>query len=68
MPSDVANSSIDPTRSNSSLATHVGRHHNTTLTELHKAESEAGEQQEQRSASEHSIYHRGQRGRPPKFS
>ena len=59
------NSSIMPTPSNSSLSTHVTRHHNTTLTALHKEESEA---QEQQGLAEHSVYREGQRGRPPKFS
>ena len=54
-----------PTPSNSSLSTHVTRHHNTTLTALHKEESEA---QEQQGLAEHSVYREGQRGRPPKFS
>ena len=54
-----------PPHSNSSLSTHVTRHHNTTLTALHKEESEA---QEQQGLAEHSVYREGQRGRPPKFS
>ena len=58
-----------PTHSNSSLSTHVTRHHNTTLTALHKEESEAQERQEEQSGlSEHSVYRKGQQGRPPKFS